>query len=1091
MTRSLERLVRFVLSSLLLAAMALLLPLPVAYANTINVTTEADEYGAAGASCSLREAIQAANTDSAFGGCVRGNGADTINLPAGTYTLTRAGADEDNNATGDLDIKSSITIVGAGASVSVMDGNQLDRVLHIHEGAAVELAGVMITNGHSPDGADSPPGGGGYGGQRGGGIYNQGGTLTVRSCSISDNRSGDGGRGGDLGSDGWSGGGAGGGWGGGIYSLDGALTIEGSSLDNNAAGDGGDGGHGGLGGDGGSGGGGGAICTDSSPLIIRNSTFSGNRAGEGGLGGDGSSGPYGGDAGDGGHGGSGGAIYYRNDNLPAGTLIIEDGTLEDNVAGDGNSGGAGGPDSRDGRFGQGGGGGGVLILTALAANTTVTIADTVIEGNHSGNTGRGGGIYTTGLFSTGVIEIMLQNSTVSNNSTGAGIAGGFGGDGGGIFHYMGTLTIEDSVVSGNSTGDGLNGGGAGAVRSAGALQIRRSVISGNSTGSGSSDPVGIGGLGAAIWHQEGELIIEDSTISDNTSGGGAFGGSAGGVANYDSPLTIRNSRVENNHSGDGSRYNGGTGGAIVHKNGALTVENSTFNNNLCGSGGGSGGSGGAIFSRDSMVRIEGCAFSGNGTGNGGSLDGGNGGAIWNGWGELTIENSVFTGNSTGSGDNGGHGGGIYSRDSDLTVQQSTLHGNHTGDTGVDGDFGSYGGGIYHNEGTLTVQDSALTGNSTGAGGHGGGVSALISGTLSLTNVTVSGNVTPGFGGGIYHAWNEGGVLQLANCTITDNVADEDNDGDGAGGGAYGDWDGVIEFRNTLIADNESRSDSSFDDCGGLLVSRGHNLVGDRTGCPSDGSGDLVTDDPSLGSLADNGGPTFTHALLFDSLAIDAGDRSGCKDHDGAAIAADQRGEPRDDLRCDVGAFELRYEDSDTVAKAITSRGIFTFGPTLVQVNVTTKGGLAGLTVKRTKGDHPQATQMNGQWWAMTAETTGSATHVVNLTLPHTVVPASNGWVCRYVEGAGTGGWDCDRAAFDETSVTRNGVSSLSHDWAVGDFSEPPTPMPTATPTNTPTPTPTQTPTPTTTPTATPTATPTRTPTPTLQRLYVPLLLRSG
>ena len=145
---------------------------------------------------------------------MRGNGADTINLPAGTYTLTRAGADEDNNDTGDLDIKSSITIVGAGASDSVMDGNQLDRVLHIHEGAVVELTGVMITNGHSPAGADGLPGGGGYGGQRGGGIYNQGGTLTIRSCNISDNRSGDGGRGGDLGSDGWSGGGGEGGWGG-------------------------------------------------------------------------------------------------------------------------------------------------------------------------------------------------------------------------------------------------------------------------------------------------------------------------------------------------------------------------------------------------------------------------------------------------------------------------------------------------------------------------------------------------------------------------------------------------------------------------------------------------------------------------------------------------------------------------------------------------------------------------------------------------------------------------------------------------------------------------------------------------------------
>ena len=110
MCHSSERLLRLVLSSLLLAAMTLLLPPPVAHAAAINVTTTLDEYGAAGAGCSLREAIQAANTDAAFGGCTAGNSADTINLPAGTYTLTRAGVDEDSNATGDLDVTSEFLL---------------------------------------------------------------------------------------------------------------------------------------------------------------------------------------------------------------------------------------------------------------------------------------------------------------------------------------------------------------------------------------------------------------------------------------------------------------------------------------------------------------------------------------------------------------------------------------------------------------------------------------------------------------------------------------------------------------------------------------------------------------------------------------------------------------------------------------------------------------------------------------------------------------------------------------------------------------------------------------------------------------------
>ena len=100
-----------------------------AYAASITVTTTADEFNT-GAACSLREAIQAANTDAAFGGCAAGAGPDTINLPAGTYTLTLTGIEDVNHA-GDLDVSSSMTIAGAGQGSTIIDGNNADRVFAV------------------------------------------------------------------------------------------------------------------------------------------------------------------------------------------------------------------------------------------------------------------------------------------------------------------------------------------------------------------------------------------------------------------------------------------------------------------------------------------------------------------------------------------------------------------------------------------------------------------------------------------------------------------------------------------------------------------------------------------------------------------------------------------------------------------------------------------------------------------------------------------------------------------------------------------------------------------------------------------------
>ena len=100
------------------------------YAAAITVNTVADENNVDG-DCSLREAIIAANTDNAVDACPTGNGADTINLPAGTYILSLLGTGENAAATGDLDITKDLTLLGAGKTSTIIDGNGIDRVFDV------------------------------------------------------------------------------------------------------------------------------------------------------------------------------------------------------------------------------------------------------------------------------------------------------------------------------------------------------------------------------------------------------------------------------------------------------------------------------------------------------------------------------------------------------------------------------------------------------------------------------------------------------------------------------------------------------------------------------------------------------------------------------------------------------------------------------------------------------------------------------------------------------------------------------------------------------------------------------------------------
>jgi CSLREA domain-containing protein len=149
-------------------------------AATIDVNTTEDAYGGSAAACSLREAITAAQTNAAFDGCSAGSGPDIISVPDGEYRITRAGADEDNNVTGDFDVTGTNALIiepSTGNDRVVVDGNAIDRVFDQQGANQLSLRNLEIRGGKLTlieDGA---------------GIRNSVGELTVDGSTVTGNDS--------------------------------------------------------------------------------------------------------------------------------------------------------------------------------------------------------------------------------------------------------------------------------------------------------------------------------------------------------------------------------------------------------------------------------------------------------------------------------------------------------------------------------------------------------------------------------------------------------------------------------------------------------------------------------------------------------------------------------------------------------------------------------------------------------------------------------------------------------------------------------------------------------------------------------------
>ncbi|MEX1245345.1 MAG: choice-of-anchor Q domain-containing protein [Thermoanaerobaculia bacterium] len=367
---------RLGLLPLSLAATLLVLVLPASgRAATFTVTKTTDTAdGICDADCSLREAVIAANALL---------GADTVVVPAGTYTLTIPGASENAAATGDLDVSDALTISGAGSGSTTINGGGLDRVLDASlTSLPVAISGVTLTGGSL--GAAETGGGinhssgaitvtdaviAGNSAGFGGGIDNSSGTMTLTNVTISGNTAGRGGGVRNSSADmtftnvaiamntaSSSGGG-------GISNSSGDLTLVTSSITGNT-----------------SSGPGGGIETSTGVFVITDSSIANNTAS--------------------GATADGGAIFTSSTNV-----TISGSTFSGNSAGDD---------------------GGVFFNSS----GTWTITNSTFSGNSAGDQG--------GAFSFEGGTWTVTNVTLSGNSA---------SEGGGLFLGSGTVTLRNTILA--------------------------------------------------------------------------------------------------------------------------------------------------------------------------------------------------------------------------------------------------------------------------------------------------------------------------------------------------------------------------------------------------------------------------------------------------------------------------------------------------------------------------------------------------------------------------------------------------------------------------------------------------------------------
>ena len=300
---------------------------------------------------------------------------------------------------------------------------------------------------------------------------------------------------------------------------------------------------------------------------------------------------------------------------------------------------------------------------------------------------------------------------------------------------------------------------------------------------------------------------------------------------------------------------------------------------------------------------------------------------------LTISNGMVSGGIFPA----NSGAGVFNDNGSVTLSHCTLTGNSA----------SYGGAI-SNVGLagLTVRNCTLNGNT--ASFNGGALYNVCTAPgfagVGMENSTLSGNGSGVNGGAIsnYVALSSSTVIQIKSCTFSGNSAT------GAGGAIHNQRDtgtATVQIASNIFQTGASGA-NLVNTGGASLTSSGYNLSNDDGSGFLTATGDQINKNPMLGPLQNNGGPTFTHALLAGSPAIDKG-RS-------FVLTTDQRGvgylRTIDDPsilpasggdNTDIGAFEFG------AAFNAVSRKIH--GATARDINLPLTGTPLGIECRRDTG----------------------------------------------------------------------------------------------------------------------------------------------